>query len=90
MAIERFYVHRSGKTNACVLTREKSDTCLPPNGWRFWMQVTRHQSEDSRYGFSWEAAVSEIATKGYYLFTGSSKLLGARVPAPSAAGSTNV
>lgn len=90
MAVERFYVYRSGKTNACALTREKSDTCLPPSGWQFWMQATRHQSEDGRYGFNWEAAVSEIAAKGYYLFAGSSRLLDGRVPARSAPGPINV
>jgi hypothetical protein len=89
MAIERFYIYRSGKSNACALTPDKSASYLPPNGWKFWMQVTRHQSEDSRYGFNWEAAVTEIATKGYYLFTGSSKLFDARVPARSATGSIN-
>jgi hypothetical protein len=90
MAIDRFYIYRSDKTNACALTREKSDPRLPPNGWQFWMQVTRHENEDSRYGFNWEAAVTEIATKGYCLFTGSSKLLDARVPARAATGSINV
>ena len=89
MAVERFYIYRSGKTSACALTREKSEARLPPNGWQFWMQATRHQSEDGRYGFNWEAAVSEIATKGYYLFTGSSRLLDASVPARSATGPIN-
>jgi hypothetical protein len=90
MAAERFYIYRSGKTNACALTREKSDSHLPPNGWHFWMQASRQQSEDGRYGFSWEAAVTEIATKGYYLFTGSSRLLDERVRQPSATGPINV
>ena len=76
MAVDRFYIYRSGKTEACALTREKDDPRLPPNGWQFWMQASGHQSEDGRYGFNWEEAVSEIAAKGYYLFTGSIKLLG--------------
>ena len=90
MALERFYIYRSGKANACALTCEKGDPRLPPNGWQFWMQVTRHQSEDSQHGFNWEAAVIEIAAKGYYLFAGSSKLLDGRFPARAAAGSVNV
>jgi hypothetical protein len=54
------------------------------------MQVTRDQSDDGRYGFNWDAAVSEIAGKEYYLFTGSSKLLDARLAARSTTGSINV
>jgi hypothetical protein len=90
MAVERFYIYRSAASNACALTLEKCDSGLPANSWRFWMQVARHQSEDNRYGFNWEVAVAEIATKGYYLFTGSSKLLDARVRAQSATGPINV
>ena len=74
MAIDRFYIYRSGKTKDCALTRVKDDPRLPPNGWQFWMQATGHQSEDGRYGFNWEEAVREIAAKGYYLFTGSMRL----------------
>src|SRR5215207_2113290 len=84
MSVERFYIYRSGKTNACALTREKSDSRLPPNGWRFWRQTSGHQSEDGRYGFNWEVAVTEIAAKGYYLFTGSMRLLDGCVAAQSA------
>jgi hypothetical protein len=90
MAVERFYIYRSGKANSCAITREKGDSRLPPDDWQFWMQVTRHQSEDRQHGFNWEAAVAEIATKGYYLFAGSSKLLDARVPARPATGAINV
>lgn len=90
MAVERFYIYRSGDTNACALTHEKSASKLPPNGWKFWMQATRHQSEDGQYGFNWEAAVNEIATKGFFLFMGSNRLLGARVPTPFSSGPINV
>jgi hypothetical protein len=48
------------------------------------MQASRHQSEDGRYGFDWEAAVTEIAAKGFYLFTGSVRLLDGLVAARSA------
>lgn len=44
------------------------------------MQTSRHQTEDGLYGFDLEAAVIEIAAKGYYLFTGSIRLLGASLP----------
>ena len=84
MAVDRFYIYRSGKTKDCALTREKDDPRLPPNGWQFWMQATGHQSEDGRYGFNWEEAVREIAAKGYYLFTGSIKLPDGRLTARSA------
>ncbi len=90
MPVQRFYIYRSGKTNACALTRVKGDSRLPVNGWKFWMQVSGGQSEDGRYGFSWESAATEITTKGYYLFTGSSRLFEARVPTPSETGSINV
>jgi hypothetical protein len=75
MPVERLYIYRSGETNACALTREKNDPRLPPNGWQFWMQASHHQCEDGQYGFTWEAAATEIAAKGYYIFTGSIRLL---------------
>ena len=84
MAVDRFYIYRSGKTKACALTREKYDPRLPPNGWEFWMQASGHQSEDGRYGFDWVEAVNEVSAKGYYLFTGSTKLLAGRLAARSA------
>jgi hypothetical protein len=80
MTAERFYVYRSGTTDACALTRKKGDTRLPPavapDRWQFWMQTGRVQAEDGQYGFNLEAALKEIAAKGYSLFTGSPKLLG--------------
>lgn len=88
MAVERFYVYRSGATDACALTGAKDDPRLPPatapDSWRFWMQIGRLQAEDSLYGFNIQAAVDEIAAKGFSLFTGSGKLLGGRLAAPSA------
>jgi hypothetical protein len=84
MPVDRFYIYRSGKTQACALTRKKDDPRLPPNAWEFWMQASGHQSEDGRYGFKWEEAVSEVSAKGYYLFTGSIKLLDGRLTARSA------
>ena len=50
------------------------------------------QVEDSRYGFEIEAAVRDIAAKGYFLFAGSRKLLGESVTpssAPATAGGTS-
>ena len=79
--VERFYIYRSGTSNACALTREKGDSRLPANAWRFWLQASRDQSEDGRFGFNWEAAVTEIAVKGYYLFAGSSRLPAGRTAA---------
>jgi len=80
MTAERFYVYRCGATDACVLTGKKGDRRLPqalgPDGWKFWMQTGRLQAEDGQYGFNLEAALKEIAAKGYSLFTGSPKLLG--------------
>ena len=83
MPVKRFYIYRSGKTSTCVLTHAKNDSRVPPNGWQFWMQASGHQSEDGRYGFAWETAETEIATKGYYLFTGSTRLLDGPVVARS-------
>ena len=88
MAAEQFYVYRSGETDACALTGAKGDPRLPPamapDSWRFWMQIGRLQAEDSRYGVNIETAATEIAAKGYCLFTGSQKLLGGLPPAASA------
>jgi hypothetical protein len=80
MTAERFYIYRCGATDACVLTQTKGDPRLPPaagpNRWQFWMQTGRLQAQDGQYGFNLEAALKEIAAKGYSLFTGSPKLLG--------------
>ena len=96
MAADRFYIYRVGATDACALTAIKGDPRLPatvaPDGWQFWMQVGRMQVEDSRYGFEIEAAVRDIAAKGYFLFAGSRKLLGKSVTpssAPATAGGTS-
>ena len=79
MTAERFYIYRSGATDACALTRKKGEA-LPPaapsDRWQFWMQTGHLQTEDDRYGFNLEAALTDIAVKGYSLFTGSSRLLG--------------
>ena len=88
MPAQRFYIYRCDATNAWALTGEKDDPRLPAplatDQWRFWMQIGRLQAEDGRYGFNIQAAVDEIAAKGYSLFTGSQKLLGGPLPAPSA------
>ena len=82
MAAERFYIYRCGNTDACAVTGAKADSrllaSLCPTGWRFWMQITRHQAEDGRSGFSFDAAVAGIKATGYFLFTGSPQLLGER------------
>ena len=87
MAAERFYIHRCGETDSCALTGAKDEPRLPriacPTRWRFWMQVTRHQVEDGRYGFVFDAAIPKIHAEGYFLFTGAPKLLGRRIAMPS-------
>jgi hypothetical protein len=88
MAAERFYIYRSGETDACALTGAKDDPRLPSGGaqgsWQFWMQIGRMQAEGGRYGFDIKAAVEDIATKGYFLFTGSRKLFDGRIQPPIA------
>jgi hypothetical protein len=60
MAAERFYIYRCGKTDACAVTATKDEPRLArslcPTRWQFWMQVTRHQFEDGRSGFTFDAA----------------------------------
>ncbi len=94
MAAERFYIYRCGQTDSCALTAAKNDARLPdtlcPAGWTFWMQITRHQDENDRYGFAFKPAIAEIKVKGYYPFTGTLHLLGDRVPIPVRQGSSNV
>jgi hypothetical protein len=94
MAVERFYIYRCGTTDMCALTRNKDDTGLPPavapDRWQFWMQTGRLQAEDGRYGFDLEAALTEIAAKGYSPFTGSTKLLGRPSAAAAGEGPPNV
>jgi hypothetical protein len=88
MPVERLYIYRCGTTNACALTAEKGDSRLPAPlaaGHRqFWMQTSRHQTEDRLDGFALETAQTQIAARGYYLFTGSTKLLANRNVARSA------
>jgi hypothetical protein len=83
MTVERLYIYRRGATNACALTDEKSDSRLPapvaPDRWQFWMQTSRHPTEDGLHGFAMETAETQIAARGYYLFTGSARLLATRV-----------
>jgi len=63
---------------------------LCATSWQFWMQITRYQFEDSRSGFTFDAAIAEIKAKGYFLFTGSPQLLGKVVPTPGSEGPSNV
>ena len=94
MAPERFYIYRCGKTDACAVTATKDEPRLArslcPTRWQFWMQVTRHQFEDGRSGFTFDAAIAEINAKGYFLFTGSPKLLSKCAPSPVSEGPSNV
>jgi hypothetical protein len=94
MAAERFYIYRCGKTNSCAVTATKNEPqllrSLCPTSWQFWMQITRHQVEDGRDGFTFDDAIAEIKAKGYFLFTGSPKLLGKFVPIPISEGPSNV
>jgi hypothetical protein len=80
MAAERFYIHRCANTDSCALTRAKGEPRLAAAAcstcWELWMQITRHQVEDGRYSFVFDAAITKIEAEGYYLFTGSPKLLG--------------
>ena len=88
MPVERLYIYRRGATNACALTGEKGDTRLPaalaPDRWQFWMQTSRYPIEDGLHGFAMETAVTQIDVRGFYLFTGSDRLLATRVVARSA------
>jgi hypothetical protein len=56
MSVERLYIYRRGATNACALTDEKGDSHLPapvaPDRWQFWMQTSRHPTEDGLHGFA--------------------------------------
>jgi hypothetical protein len=53
------------------------------------MQVMRHQFEDGLSGFTFDAAIAEISAKGYFLFTGSPKLLSMLAPSPVSEGPSN-
>jgi hypothetical protein len=75
----RIYIYRSGDTSNCALTGAKGDPRLPspaaPDRWHFWMQIGPLQPEHREYGFNVWAAVKEITSNGYHLFTGSRTLL---------------
>ena len=75
----RIYIYRSGDTSNCALTGAKDDPRLPalaaPDRWHFWMQIGPLQPEHREFGFNVWAAVKEITTNGYHLFTGSQALL---------------
>jgi hypothetical protein len=94
MAAERFYIYRCGRTDSCAVTAAKNEVrllrSLCPTSWQFWMQITRYQFEDSRSGFTFDAAIAGIKAKGYFLFTASPELLGKLVPTPGSEGSSNV
>ena len=85
MSVKRLYGYRCGTTNAFALTGAKDDPRLPapvaPERWQFWMECSDDHTEDGLYGFTLKVAETQIATTGYYLFTGSMKLLDARVGA---------
>jgi hypothetical protein len=79
MGAERFYIYRCGDTDACAVTAVKNEPRLsaqPSAPWRFWMQVTRYQVADASHGFGFDAAISKILSDGFFLFTGTAKLLG--------------
>jgi hypothetical protein len=87
MSVKRLYIHRCGTTNAFALTGEKDDPRLPaplaPERWQFWMETSDDRTENGLYGFTLKIAETQIAARGYYLFTGSMKLLDARVGVPA-------
>ena len=64
------------------LTGKKGDPRLPaplaPDRWQFWMQTGCHQTDNAVCGFALETAEPQIAATGYYLFTGSTRLLETR------------
>ena len=82
MPAQRLYIYRCGTTNACALTGEKGEPRLPaplaPQRWQFWMQTSSGQTDDALYGFALDTAMTQIAAAGFYLFTGSSRLLETR------------
>ncbi len=74
----RIYIYRSGTTDTCALTADRSDPRLPRgfgDSWRLWMQIGPLQAQGDRYGFDIHAAVNAMIANGYYLFTGSAALL---------------
>jgi len=83
MSVKRLYVYRCGTTNAFALTGEKDDPRLPapfaPERWQFWMETNEDHTEDGLCGFTLKIAETQIATRGFYLFSSSTKLLDARV-----------
>ena len=87
MPAQRFYIYRCGATNAWALTGEKDDPRLPAplatDQWRFWMQISCHQMENGVFAFALKTVATQIAAKGYYLFTHSITPLDARA-APDA------
>jgi hypothetical protein len=89
MPVDLLYIYRRGATNACALTGEKNDprlpAPLPPDQWQFWMQISCHQAEEGLLGFAMETALTQVAARGYYLFTGSAWLLAPRVVTRAAA-----
>jgi hypothetical protein len=85
MANERYSIYRNGNTADCAITGAKNDARLMSASgcWRFWMQIGRPQAEGAGYGFDMVAARADIASKGYFFFTDSQKLLGGLLRAPS-------
>ena len=73
MPAQRFYIYRCGATNAWALTGEKDDPRLPAplatDQWRFWMQISCHQIENGVFAVALKTVATQIAAKGYYLFT---------------------
>lgn len=75
----RIYIHRSGASDACALTVARSNAHLPRSScagnWRLWMQIGPLQAQRGKYGFDLRAAVSALASDGYFFFKGSDELL---------------
>ena len=83
MSVKRLYIYRCGTTTTFGLTGRKEDGRLPaplaPERWQFSIETSDHHTEDGLYGFTLKIAETQIAARGYYLFTGSMELLDARV-----------
>jgi hypothetical protein len=68
MAAERFDIYRCGGTDSCAVTAAKNEArllaSLCPDGWQFWMQITRQQFENGPSGFTFDKATAGIKAKG--------------------------
>ena len=90
MAAGRFYIYRCGNTDACAVTATKDEPRLARSlcqtRWQFWMQVTRHQFEDGRSGFTFDARSLRSTPKATFSSRVRPSCLVSLLPAPLAKG----